>query len=299
MDRVIAPLHTERFSQLQIDLARRLAQQIVNGELQAGHHLSENWLAAEFEVSRTPVRRALQLLVEHGFVESRSQEGAFVTDTPPQVVPSMGSTITADELSHRILDDYAQGRLPSSWTVTEVLERYDAPRSVLHKALVNLASDGLVEKRKGHGWRFLQPVGEPGSIEESYRFRIILECGAIRDQSFRVDLNELKRLRDAHTKLLAQTAHAPNAAELFALGADFHETIARFSNNRFIFQTIQQQNQLRQLNEHLSHFSGPWHVPSCLEHLEIIEAFEQQDFEWAAALMRRHLLQALTRSAEI
>ena len=299
MSRPAVPTAEEHVSPLQIDLARRLAQQIVSGERLPGHHLSENSLADEFQVSRTPVRKALQLLAEHGLAEFRAQEGTFVSAAPPKVAPDIGGGITSDELRHRLLDDYAHGNLPSAWKESELLERYATPRSVLNKALVSLASDGLIEKRKGHGWHFLQPVSQPGSTEEGYRFRIILECGAIRDAGFRVDMAELARLREAHQRLLAHTHAQPNAAELFALGTDFHETIASFANNRFVLQAIQQQNQMRRLSEHLSHFNGPWHVPSCAEHLEIIDALEQSDTEWAAALMRRHLMASLTRSAEI
>jgi DNA-binding GntR family transcriptional regulator len=299
MSRSAATPAAEHFSPLQIDLARRLTQQIVSGELAPGRHLSENSLAAEFQVSRTPVRKALQLLVEHGLAEFRAQEGTFVAAAPPKVAPDIGGSMTSDELCHRMLDDYAHARLPEAWNESELLERYDAPRSVLNKALVSLASDGLIEKRKGHGWRFLQPVSEPGSTEEGYRFRIILECGAMREPGFRPDPAQLARLRETHERLLAQTDAQPHAAELFAVGTDFHETIASFSNNRFVLQAIQQQNQMRRLSEHLSHFKGPWHVPSCNEHLEIIAALEQNDIEWAMALMRRHLMQSLTRSAEI
>lgn len=284
------------FSPLQVDLARRIGQQIVNGELQPGQHLSENALADTFQVSRTPVRKALQLIAEHGLADFRAREGVFVTQTPPAAVPSFGETITGDELRRRLLDDYTHGRLPAAWTEKDVLERYGASRAVLTKALVRLASDGLIEKRKGHGWRFLPAFNTPDTMAESYRFRLILECAAIREPGFKVDAAQLARVRDAHQRLVDRRGNPPDATELFALNAEFHEMIARFSGNRFIVQAMQQQNQMRRLDEYVAHFKGPWHVVSCTEHLQIIDALEKGDFEWAAALMQRHLTQARSRT---
>ncbi|MEW6339504.1 MAG: GntR family transcriptional regulator [Paraburkholderia sp.] len=286
------------FSPLQVDLARRISQRIVNGELQPGQHLSENALADEFQVSRTPVRKALQLIAGHGLADFRAQEGVFVTQTPPQSVPRFGDNITSDELCRQMLDDYAHERLPIAWTEKDLLERYGASRSVLTKALVQLASDSLIEKRKGHGWRFLPSMNTPDAMSESYRFRMIIECGAIREPGFRVDPVQLARLREAHQRLIDHPNEPLGAAELFALNAEFHEMIARFSGNRFILQAVQQQNQMRRLDEHVAHLRGPWHVVSCTEHLQIIDALEKGDFDWAAALMQRHLTQARTRSPQ-
>lgn len=42
---------------------------ILSGELPPGELLSENRLAAQFEVSRTPVREALRILIDEGLVE--------------------------------------------------------------------------------------------------------------------------------------------------------------------------------------------------------------------------------------
>ncbi len=51
-------------------LAEILRLRIVQGELAAGTHLVEDSLAAEYEVSRGPVRDALRILTNEGLVES-------------------------------------------------------------------------------------------------------------------------------------------------------------------------------------------------------------------------------------
>jgi DNA-binding GntR family transcriptional regulator len=55
-----------------------LLQRILSGELVPGTTLREGELAAQLEVSRTPIREALGRLSEYGVVESRPNHGAVV-----------------------------------------------------------------------------------------------------------------------------------------------------------------------------------------------------------------------------
>ncbi|MEO3875202.1 GntR family transcriptional regulator [Nonomuraea sp. B12E4] len=55
-----------------------LRTQIINLELEPGTALSENDLAAELSVSRTPVRESLILLTDEGLVDVYPQMGTFV-----------------------------------------------------------------------------------------------------------------------------------------------------------------------------------------------------------------------------
>lgn len=66
-----------------LDTIRRA---IITLELQPGTPLSENELAAELAVSRTPVRESLILLREEGLVEVYPQVGTFVSLVDPERV---------------------------------------------------------------------------------------------------------------------------------------------------------------------------------------------------------------------
>ncbi|NYT80700.1 GntR family transcriptional regulator [Alcaligenaceae bacterium] len=57
------------FNPLWLSVAEPLRRRIVEGEILPGQPLSENLLATEFGVSRTPVREALRILMEEGLVE--------------------------------------------------------------------------------------------------------------------------------------------------------------------------------------------------------------------------------------
>ncbi len=60
------------------DLTGRLRERILSGRLAGGSWLRQERLAAEFGVSRTPVREALRALAAHGLVELHANRGAVV-----------------------------------------------------------------------------------------------------------------------------------------------------------------------------------------------------------------------------
>jgi GntR family transcriptional regulator, rspAB operon transcriptional repressor len=63
-----------------------LRQAIVRGDFEPGRQLSENALAADLGVSRTPVREALGRLRDDRLIEIIPQCGTFVTRINPQAV---------------------------------------------------------------------------------------------------------------------------------------------------------------------------------------------------------------------
>jgi DNA-binding GntR family transcriptional regulator len=278
-------------SPLQLELADRIGKEIRDGSLAVGDHLTEESFGARYGVSRTPVRAALKLLAERQMIEYRANAGYFVSQGGAEVDLEDLTTgsLTADELYRRIVVDRIHELLPEAITEKELLTRYPAPRSLLTKTLMRMASEGLIVKRTGHGWQFLPSLGSSQAMAESYRFRMIIECSSFLEPTWQVDPALLQRVRDAHQRVLDTPDYLPGSGEFFALNAAFHEMVARFSGNRYILQAMQQQNNLRRLDETAAYYRTLRVKASCAEHLEIISAIEQDDRELAAALMRHHL----------
>jgi DNA-binding GntR family transcriptional regulator len=63
------------------DVAERLRQQIFSRRLDPGSWIDEQRLAAEFGISRTPLREALKVLAVEGLVTMKLRRGAYVTET--------------------------------------------------------------------------------------------------------------------------------------------------------------------------------------------------------------------------
>lgn len=62
------------------DVAERLRQQIFARQLEPGSWIDELKLAADFGISRTPLREALKLLATEGLVTMKMRRGAYVTE---------------------------------------------------------------------------------------------------------------------------------------------------------------------------------------------------------------------------
>lgn len=70
-------------------LRETIEEMIAVGKLAPGHHLDETELAAEFGVSRTPIREALIQLDSMGIIVMRPRRGAIVAEISPQKLVEM------------------------------------------------------------------------------------------------------------------------------------------------------------------------------------------------------------------
>ena len=71
------------------EIRREIAARIIAGQLPPGTALDETQMAAEFAVSRTPVREALRLLGASGLVEQRPHARAIVAKPTEAVLRGM------------------------------------------------------------------------------------------------------------------------------------------------------------------------------------------------------------------
>ncbi len=71
------------------EIRRELAGRIIGGDLAPGTSLDETLLAAEFAVSRTPVREALRLLAASGLIDQKPHAKALVAKPDTQALAGM------------------------------------------------------------------------------------------------------------------------------------------------------------------------------------------------------------------
>lgn len=67
-------------------VAEKLREQIFNRELEPGSWIDEQKLAADYGISRTPLREALKVLAVEGMVTMKVRRGAYVTEMSVQDV---------------------------------------------------------------------------------------------------------------------------------------------------------------------------------------------------------------------
>jgi DNA-binding GntR family transcriptional regulator len=286
-------------TQRRYKLANQILDVVREARFEPGHHLREQMLGDLLQVSRTPVRAALQLLAERGVVEARRHQGYFLLAGRDEVHRlDMAVPATADQdLYTTIVQDRLAGRLPQSLTQSEIARRYDVDRTALQKTLSRLVDDGLLQPNPGRGWSFLPALDTETSLGSSYDFRRVVEPAALLLPSFRSDLAAIERLRLQHLYLEAHpNIEAVDPAQLFETDARLHELLAEFSGNPFFLQSIQQQNRMRRLMEFGGYVNRRRVREWCREHLAILDAVARQDQTAAARLMAEHLDNALRAS---
>ncbi|MGW3286921.1 GntR family transcriptional regulator [Streptomyces sp. NPDC001002] len=123
------------------DIAARIRTRIMNGELPIGKPLRQAALAAEFGVSRTPVREALRQLQHGGLIEMQPHRGAVVR------VPTPWEVRQAYEVRAE-LEGLAARRAASRITERQLAE-LRRHNDVLHAALEGTATGAMHAVREG------------------------------------------------------------------------------------------------------------------------------------------------------
>jgi len=165
--------------------------------------------------------------------------------------------------------------------------------------LSGMAEDGVVERRNGHGWRFPPALDSRRLLEESYRFRLLIEPAGLLEPTFRLDRIQAQRLREAHLAYLAASPLQFDARKFSRLDAEFHEFITTCSGNRFLRQAILNQNRLQRFFSYVWVYEPAGMGVSCHEHVAILNRLIGGDREQAAVLLRRHLVNWLKSSVTI
>lgn len=273
-----------------LELARRIVEHVQDTALGVGEPLSEQFLARTFKVSRTLIRAALKVLLEQGLVEHEAGKGYHLAADPAgqpgnPVLPQAAE----EEVAASVLRDRMAGRLGSSVSVAELMRRYALARPAAQKVLQQLSEEQVVDRGPGQSWLFRPLLNNLAALEESLRYRLVLEPEALLSPGFEVDLARLQVLRGAMESLLACPVERFDVQQFRELDIGFHELIAQSCGNQFIADALLRHQRLRRLPNLLPMVSLHRLQEALREHLRIIEQIERGQLEIAADLLRLHL----------
>jgi DNA-binding GntR family transcriptional regulator len=279
-------------SSLQARLAGRILIHARERGYGPGAWLSENALAQTFGVSRTPVRGALAVLSKRGLLNVVPRRGYVLKRAvrDQDLEPYADFASEDDKLVQRMAADRFSGTLPDNVSETDLMRRYGVARGALARVLNGLVQDNVIERRSGHGWRFLPALDASQVHEDSYRFRLLIEPACVLEPTFRLDKARAQRLRQTHVGLLSDGLENLNSIKFFELNAEFHEFVAGCSGNRFLAQAVINQNRLRRFFSYIAVFAPERMRVSCSEHVAILDRLMAGEREHAATLLWRHLL---------
>ncbi|WP_260428169.1 GntR family transcriptional regulator [Burkholderia sp. Bp9031] len=280
---ILTPLQT-RVAREIIALARR-------EDLAIGDRLAESLLAEKIGTSRTPVNAALHHLATLGVVYYDANRGFFMAQ-PARDVTAVAEHFfnePDDPLYLKIADDRLSRRLPDVVTEADLMRQYEVSRSELRRVLSRMQEEGWLERQVGHGWQFMPMIDSVDAYEESYLFRASIEPTGVMSPMFKADRVELEELRRRQEFIAGSGYLTMNSVELFEANSEFHETIAKWSGNRFIAQSVRRMDRLRRLVEYRQARARKPRQGQAKEHLAILDAIAQNDLLKAATLLREHI----------
>jgi DNA-binding GntR family transcriptional regulator len=277
---------------LTTQVVHAIVEHIREQGLSAGHHLGAQQLADMFRVSRAPVSAALKELNEAGVVYSQPHRGFFVAKAIGHLPPSTPTPpVEEDEekLYFQIAEDRLSGKLPDKVSENELMRRYGVSRGRLQVLLGQIAEEGWIERRPGHGWEFGSTLNSGEAYAKAYQFRAVIESQAILQPSFQADPEVLQAARRQQQELLDGAMFTLPRTRLFEINATFHETIVSWSHNSFFLDALRRINRLRRLMEYRVGGGRGRLKDQCEEHLAVLDMLAAGNREEAANFLRAHI----------
>ncbi|OAH14006.1 GntR family transcriptional regulator [Streptomyces jeddahensis] len=215
-----------------------------------------------------------------------------------------------DGVYDAILEKLLDGSTPpgSSLSIDSLARELGVSPTPVREALVQLEHTGLVSRVALKGYRVAQPLS-PRQMAELIDTRTVLEVAAVERAAAHAD-DLVPELRAAHAqhvlsahqvrKFRGEGGHPTGFADLreyFAADWEFHLTIIRAADNRFLLQLAESLSahvhRLRQTVDH-----GAMDVDQAVsEHAAILAAFESGDPQRPVEAMRAHMTALARRSA--
>jgi DNA-binding GntR family transcriptional regulator len=292
---------TSELTNSQQKALREIVSYVRREKLPPGTHLPEWTLAKRIGTSRSPVRVALDRLVDIGVMRYDKNRGysvhAVIDDLPSEIVDGMNAA--DDPLYLRLADARFRGEVPDSVTEADLTRLLEASRADVRKVLVRAQSEGWVEKEAGYGWRFLPMIDSLDAYDDMYSLRLAIEPAGILSPKFRPNLEQLQALRNEQQSILDGGYQTITATERYESNARLHEAIAEWSGNRFALQTLRRLDQMRRLAEYRQAKQQLPRQALAREHLAILDAIRAGDALSAASLMKQHIDGARTKKAVV
>jgi DNA-binding GntR family transcriptional regulator len=167
------------------EVATRLRDQIFDGDLPAGTFIDETVLCASLQISRTPLREALKVLVAEGLVRHEPRRGSFVNQITEQDMDEIFPVIAllegrcAFEAARNASDaDVAalggmHAKLQEHAKAQRIKDYY-ATNYAIHEAIITLANNRwlaqtIADLRKILKLARQQQLYAPGRLQQSLR----------------------------------------------------------------------------------------------------------------------------------
>jgi DNA-binding GntR family transcriptional regulator len=182
--------------------------------------LDERRLSEGLGVSRTPIREAMTLLEQEGFVRTRPRRGIFVVRkskrqivemiTVMAALESMAARLAAERASdadiaglHRLMDEFRDGNSPNEAAGGALLDDYSDANIAFHQAIIRMSGCALLAEMTENLFIHMRAIRKITIHQDNRAARSITDHMRIIDALERHDADLAERLAREHTLGLA------------------------------------------------------------------------------------------------
>lgn len=225
------------------------------------------------------------------YVSNDVQNDRFLihlTDGGTLIMPKTSlKTIAYNEIRKKLVTcEYAPGSFLNEEMLTTAL---GLGRTPVRDALSRLEHEGLVEIRPKIGIT-VTPLNI-SDINKIFEVRLLLEPYIIRNYGSRIPSDQLNRYYQIFVKPPMEGYQSDGGTRAFNLDADFHSLIIDACPNEYIRGLF---TQIRTQNARFRHMTGSMYdsrlEDTFREHLEIVRACLEQNWEGAAEKLHAHIM---------
>ncbi|MBS0579625.1 MAG: GntR family transcriptional regulator [Proteobacteria bacterium] len=199
-----------------------------------------------------------------------------------------------DKAYHAVREGIIAGRFPPAKRITEqeVAAVAGVSRTPVREALRRLHAEGLVDFRPNQG--AMVTAWSEQETQEIFELRAILEsygAGLAAQRASDAQIGTLRLLAEQQQEesLLRAPGYVERVCEL---NSRFHRELQEAAGSPRLSQALTSILEAPLVLKTFQNYSAEDLARSAAHHLEIVQAIEHRDSDWAASVMRSHVLAA-------
>lgn len=192
-------------------IAETLREYIMKGSLKPGERLTEPKLSAMLGISRTPIREALRLLENEGFIDIYPRRGAVVSEITSKDVDEIFIIKTKlESLAARLaVENISEADIKKMMDINEKMMKYSESKNVVNLIKLNADFHNIfIEKcNNSRLIKFIESLNKQFKRVTAYSFtetgrikKVLEEHKNIIDAFVNRDAEKVEQLVDIHVK---------------------------------------------------------------------------------------------------
>lgn len=273
-----------------------LCAQLSGHKMVVGTHLKAGEIAADLDVSRTSVRKAIIRLVEDGCVRLNDAGRPIVTSLPKRRRQKAGPVFAyanqTEQAYWAVFDAIFEGKLRQGQNVNgqELAETIGVSLGTVRQALDWLCRDGLLQRLPRRGWKVVHL--DEKDVVDAFKIRLLLETEAIGRAASHLTKDQLEQLIAENDRVIREESRLTED-ERRRIDYRFHRTLLEASGSPILLQVLDPLVRKCMLTG--ISLSVPNSVVSVTynEHIEIAKALLHHNVARARAVLENHLTRSM------